>query len=231
VWAWTEAHGAGRRLDVPAAGGRHLTDLVKPNAIGSRARVLERHRAHLELWPPANVLIEEADVRLVWCARNGPRRRSARRSRPACRTLHRLRRCRSRSPPSRGLGRSRGSRGTARAARARLCRPAEGGCSRRSLPRCPREWSGDASRGVGARELRRGAAGARVRVDLAFAGRNALDPRAQVEPGGPRFVGLVRVLGRGRSLARPGIGPRRSTPRALPPRRAHSAGSSARMRP
>jgi len=71
VWAWTEpaVQGADWTFRLPA--GATLTDLVKPDR--DRHLVLEfssGHRAHLELWPPGNVLIEEADVRLVWCARN-----------------------------------------------------------------------------------------------------------------------------------------------------------------
>jgi len=75
VWAWTAptVPGAGApdwTFRLPA--GAILTSLDAP--AGDRRLVLDltSHRIHLELWPPGNVLVEEAAGRLVWCARTRP---------------------------------------------------------------------------------------------------------------------------------------------------------------
>ncbi|MEP7029155.1 MAG: NFACT family protein, partial [Candidatus Eisenbacteria bacterium] len=74
VWAWTAPQPAGAALDwtfrLPA--GATLAALDAP--AGDRRVVLDLgpHRIHLELWPPGNVLVEEAAGRLVWCARTRP---------------------------------------------------------------------------------------------------------------------------------------------------------------
>ena len=75
VWAWTAPTVPGASAPdwtfrLPA--GSRLEALEAP--AGDRRLVLDltSHRIHLELWPPGNVLIEEAAGRLVWCARTRP---------------------------------------------------------------------------------------------------------------------------------------------------------------
>jgi len=78
VWAWTEppiAAIADWTFRLPA--GATLTSLTAPPM--DRRLVLDlatasghTYRIHVELWPPGNVLIEESDQRLLWCARTRP---------------------------------------------------------------------------------------------------------------------------------------------------------------
>jgi predicted ribosome quality control (RQC) complex YloA/Tae2 family protein len=75
VWAWT---GPAAAADAPGAWayrppGAPVLDTLQAEP-GDRRIVLDLGvvRVHLELWPPGNVLVEDADGRLAWCARSRP---------------------------------------------------------------------------------------------------------------------------------------------------------------
>lgn len=189
VWAWTEpaVQGADWTFRLPA--GASLTGLAQPGR--DRRLVLEfssGHRAHLELWPPGNVLVEEPDVRLVWCART----RAASAFRPALAPGVPY------APPSAPLPLAFSGIADWQAPEdpgARLAQFARDfpglpkGLLEALAPTLPREWSGDALASW-ARETYGEAPPVRAYAwTWPSAGATLLTRALSIEPGGPRFVG------------------------------------------
>jgi hypothetical protein len=197
VWVWTEPAVQGAEWAFRLPGGALLTGLQQ--AERDRRLVLEfssGHRAHLELWPPGNVLFEEADVRLVWCART----RAASAFRPALAPGVPY------APPSAPLPLDFSSWTPESSDLARLARDFAGlpkGLLEALAPTLPREWSAE-SLAAWAHESYGEAPPVRAYAwTWPSPGATLLTRALLVDPGGPRFVGsygswteAARMLGR-----------------------------------